>query len=476
MNRRFHCQALRCLTKNTRSYVRAPSIGLKALLRAITISASVNLLAIFLTPFSLAKGLGDKWVATWASAMQGTLIVAPAPPYGDTPASIYGQQPDLTFAFPYGTNSGAVDQTIRLIVKPDLWGRWVRLRFSNFFGCQPVTFSDVRIALQSYSANLTPSTNTQVTFGGKSSVIIKAGDRIFSDPVQLPLTIQRNPSLLGLNLAVSIAVQGQSGPITYHADSFTTSYISPSGSGDHTADLSGENYPYSTSSWFFLDAIDVLAPADTVVICALGDSITDGEFSTLNADDRWANALFDRLHRIYGDHVSLVNEGIGGNTVVNPPQIGPAAVDRLKRDVLSLSGLTTVIWLEGINDFGGSNNTVSAVIAGLTEGVRRMHAKGLKVIGATITSSLGYSLDSTTGTPATDAKRQATNAFIRNSGIYDGVADFDAVTIDHTTGQLSPEFVPDSTKGGPGDMLHPNRAGYQAMANSVNAGEILPQQ
>jgi lysophospholipase L1-like esterase len=85
-------------------------------------------------------------------------------------------------------------------------------------------------------------------------------------------------------------------------------------------------------------------------------------------------------------------------------------------------------------------------------------------------------LDSTAGTPATDAKRQATNAFIRNSGIYDGVADFDAVTIDHTTGQLSPEFVPDSTMGGPGDMLHPNRAGYQAMANSVNAGEILPQQ
>ncbi len=110
------------------------------------------------------------------------------------------------------------------------------------------------------------------------------------------------------------------GPITYHAAAYSTSYLSRPGSGNHTEDVAA--YPYSTTSWFFLDAVDVLASSDTAVVCAFGDSITDGQFSTTNGNDRWPDALSDRLHAMYGNRVSVVNEGIAGNTVVNPPQAG----------------------------------------------------------------------------------------------------------------------------------------------------------
>jgi lysophospholipase L1-like esterase len=317
----------------------------------------------------------------------------------------------------------------------------------------PVTFSKVTVALQSYAANLVADSSTVVTFNRKSNVTIQPGERIFSDPVRLRFVPEGDAercegfSLAGRNLAVSFAVQGKTGPMTSHNAAYHTSYISPSGSGDHTGDLTGANYPYSTTSWLFLDAVDVLAPSDTAVICAFGDSITDGQFSTINGNDRWPNAFSDRIHAVYGDRVSVVNEGIAGNTVVNPAQIGPAAVDRLDRDVLSLSGLTAVIWLEGINDFGAESDSPGAVIAGLTDGINRMHAQGIKVIGATITSSLGCTLLPNWGTTVTDSKRKTTNDFIRHSGLYDGVADMDAATLDSASGQLQPEFVPDSAKG-----------------------------
>jgi lysophospholipase L1-like esterase len=150
----------------------------------------------------------------------------------------------------------------------------------------------------------------------------------------------------------------------------------------------------------------------------------------------------------------------------------------LDRDVLGLSGLTSVVWDESmaLNDFGAENNTASAVIAGLQDGIRRMHAAGIKVVGATIISSLNATVLLNWGTPVTDAKRRATNDFIRHSGLYDSVADMDTATLDPGTGELKPEFVPDSSIGSPGDKLHPNRAGYQAVANTVDLKVIAPQQ
>jgi enterochelin esterase-like enzyme/lysophospholipase L1-like esterase len=403
--------------------------------------------------------------------MQGAYVYSP-PASLDSPLHIFAINPDLRFAFPNATTDGAVEQTFRLIVKPDLFGKEYRLRFSNFFGTQAVTFKAISVAVQDYAGNIIPDTLRKVTFGHADTVTIQPGKLVYSDGFGSPADPD-DPLLKGRNFAVSFAVQGKSGPMTCHTGDFTTSYISPPNSGDHTEDIHDFAFLNSTTAVFFLDALDVLASADTAVVCAFGDSITDGTFSTINGNDRWSNDLSIRLHEVYGNKVSVVNEGIGGNTVVNPLQIGPAAVDRLDRDVLGLSGLTSVIWLEGINDFGAENSPADAVIAGLQDGITRMHAAGIKVVGATITSSLNCAVLPNWGTPATDAKRRATNEFIRNSGRYDSVADMDAATLDPGTGELKQEFVPDSSIGSPGDKLHPNRAGDQSMANTVDLKVIV---
>jgi lysophospholipase L1-like esterase len=282
----------------------------------------------------------------------------------------------------------------------------------------------------------------------------------------------------GRKLVVSFHVAGESGPMTWHAKALTTSYLTAPGAGAKGQLEDEAAFPYSTTSWYFLDAVDMMAPSSTQVVVAFGDSITDGTASTLNGDDRWPNALSRRLHAAYGDRVSVVNAGIGGNQVAGPPEYsaqkpfagGPAAGQRLERDVLSLSGVTAVIWLEGINDFSSNGNaaveTVEAAMRGIT-GRIRSRLPGVRVIGATVTSALG-STNAAHGSAAEDEKRRALNDFIRRSGIFDSVADFDRATVDPQTGGLRPEFVPDSTTGGPGDKLHPNRAGYLAMAMAID--------
>ena len=227
-----------------------------------------------------------------------------------------------------------------------------------------------------------------------------------------------------------------------------------------------------------------MAPAETVVIACFGDSITDGTLSTLNGDDRWPDVLSRRLRAAYGNRVSVVNAGIGGNQIIGPAKYsatapvsgGPSALDRLERDVLSLAGVTDIIWLEGINDLS-RGATAEAVIAGMQELVKRVRARGkLKIIAATITSGLGNSGDA--GTVSVNERRQTINKFIRTGGlpggIFDGVADFDAVTVDAKTGGLRAEFQPNSTIGGAGDKLHPNRAGYQAMGNAIDLTLLAP--
>jgi lysophospholipase L1-like esterase len=224
----------------------------------------------------------------------------------------------------------------------------------------------------------------------------------------------------------------------------------------------------------------VVTSSGTTVVACFGDSITDGTASTLNGDDRWPDVLSTRLHRAHGNRASVVNAGIGGNRITGPEAYsssapfagGPSALDRLERDVLGLSGLTTVIWLEGINDLS-AGQSADAVIEGMKEGVKRLRSRtALRIIGGTITSALGAA--SAAGTPEVDAKRQAINAFVRGSGLFDGVADFDAATLDPQTGRLRPSFQPNSTTGGTGDALHPNRAGYQAMGHAIDLIQLAP--
>jgi lysophospholipase L1-like esterase len=417
---------------------------------------------------------GEAWATSWAASAQG--------PY---PVGNPSAQPDQRFAFPVPA-AGANDQTLRLVLRPTLWGRQARLRLSNAFGTRPLTLDGGFAGLQLGGAALVPGTNRPVRFGGgREGVTIPPGGMAWSDPVELPFAADPDsPLLAGRKLAVSLHVAGRSGPMTWHAKALQTSYVTAPGTGARGPDEGEAAFPYSTASWFFLDALDVTAPAGTPVIVALGDSVTDGTASTMNGDDRWPDVLARRLHAAHGNRVAVVNAGIGGNQVVGPREYGPerpfpggpSALQRLERDALSLSGVTTVVWLEGTNDFSRNGNaTAEAVQAGMREGVARIRARlpGVRVVGATVVPALG-STSAAHGFPEQDEKRKALNAFIRGSGLFDAVADFDAATLDPATGGLRPEMVPESTTGGPGDRLHPNRAGYLAMGMTVDPAGVAP--
>ncbi len=236
------------------------------------------------------------------------------------------------------------------------------------------------------------------------------------------------------------------------------------------------------TSWFFVDAADTVALPGMRVVVALGDSTTDGTGSTLNGDDRWTDVLSRRLHAADGTRIVVVNEGIAGNQVLGPANDtpdhpapgGPSAAARLDRDVLSLSGVTDVIWLEGINDLA-AGAMPDAIRDGMQAAIGQIRAriKGVKVFGATLTSSRASMLPHY-GTAEVDERRHALNDLIRKSGLFDSVIDFDAATVDTQTGELRPEFVPPSTFGGAGDKLHPNRPGYVAMGNAVNLELLAP--
>jgi lysophospholipase L1-like esterase len=417
-------------------------------------------LALLALPLSAREPL--KWVTTWTASVHG--------PY---PSGNASAQPNLSFAFP-APAAGARDQTFRLIVMPELWGTTARLRFSNTFGTQPVTFDGVYAGLHLGGGAIVAGTNRAIRFAGKPSVTIPPGESVWSDPVALNL----GANLAGRKLAVSFHIAGESGPMTWHAKALTTSYLTAPGAGAKGQLEDESSFPFTTTSWYFLDAVDMMLPSSTQLVVTLGDSITDGTASTLNGDDRWPNVLSRRLHTAHGNRVAVVNAGIGGNQVAGPAEYsaqrpyagGPAAGQRLDRDVLTLSGVTAVIWLEGINDFStNANAPVETVEAAMREIAGRIRAKirDVRLIGATVVSALG-STNAAHGSAAEDEKRRVLNAFIRTSGLFDAVADFDKATIDTSTGALRPEFVPDSTTGGPGDKLHPNRAGYLAMAMSID--------
>jgi lysophospholipase L1-like esterase len=416
---------------------------------------------------------GQKWVVSWTGSVHGPY------PIGNPSA-----QPDQRFAFP-SAQTGANDQTFRLIVRPDIWGQQARLRFTNVFGTKPLTLDGVFVGLQQGGPGIVKGTNRPVSFGGKDSVTIAPGASVWSDGVALWFVRDAAASeLAGRKLAVSFHVAGESGPMTWHAKALTTSFVTAPGAGSKGKDEDEAAFPYSTASWFFLDAVEMMAPQESYAIVAFGDSITDGTASTMNGDDRWPDVLSRRLHAVHGNRVAVVNAGIGGNQVAGPPEYGPqkpfpggpSAAARVDRDVLELSGVGAMIWLEGINDFSKNGNaSLETVQAGMKEVVGRIRARqpNIRLIGATVVTALGSS-SAAHGFPEQDAKRKALNEFIRTSGLFDGVIDFDKATLDQGTGSLKPEFVPESTTGGPGDKLHPNRAGYLAMGMAIDLDLLKP--
>ncbi|MGI4798106.1 MAG: GDSL-type esterase/lipase family protein [Janthinobacterium lividum] len=428
---------------------------------------------------------GREWVASWATSIQGAYIAPVNPLPGYVPP--YEANPDLRFALPRGTASGAQNQTMRMIIAPDLWGDTVRIRFSNTYGASPLHIQAATVGLQEKQSLIVQGTLTKLSFGHRPAVEVPVGQTLLSDPVHLAFVNDvTRPLLAGRNLAVSFAIAGSSGPLSVHNEAYRTSYISPPGAGDVTGDTSDTNYPYSTLSTFVVSELDVQADDDTLVVCALGDSITDGTFSTTNGSDRWSDALSIRLHRLLGDHVSVVNAGIGGNTVQGSLN-SPPATERLDRDVLSLAGLRIVAWLEGSNDIGGLQATPQAVEAGYVNVVHRLHAHGVGVVGLTLTSarppggvvpanspllSESAAFAALYASAHYDADRRELNAYIKTSGLFDLVADIATATTDPATGSTYERFVPNSD-GSAGDYLHLNRAGYQVIADTIVKMEKL---
>lgn len=410
-----------------------------------------------------AARAAETFVAAWAASAQGPY------PIGNPSA-----QPELKFAFP-DPAKGARDQSFRMVVTPNLWGRQARIRLSNVFGKQPVTFAGAFVGLHLASGAVMPGTSKRVTFGGKDSITVPPGQMVVSDPVALTFVKRAgDPLLQGRRLAVSFHVAGESGPMTWHAKALTTSYLTAPGAGAKGGEEGELAFPFSTTSWYFLDAVEMSAPANTRVVVAFGDSITDGTGATINGDDRWPDVLQRRLRAEYGNRWVVVNAGIGGNRVLgptdyerNPGAGGPPALKRMARDVISLPGVAAVVWLEGINDFG-SAVSLEPVVQGVRDGVAALRAgiPKVRVVMGTLTAA--RNAPSNHGTAEVEARRQAFNTFVRNAGIFDGVADFDAATFDAATGELKAEMQPGSTAGGPGDKLHPNRAGYAAMAAAID--------
>jgi lysophospholipase L1-like esterase len=344
-------------------------------------------------------------------------------------------------------------QTIRQIVHTSISGTEARIEISNTFGTAPLTVSDVHIAQSGSGSAITAGTDTTLTFGGSTTTTIAAGATGISDPAGFSV-----PALS--NVAVSFYLPDPTGASTYHQQGTQTNYIA-SGDVSGSASLSGAQ---TTSSYFFLSNLDVLNSASQGSVVTLGASITDGYASTQNANTRWPNDLAARLVGA-GDTVGVINEGISGNRLL-VDGAGQSALNRFDRDVLGQPGVRWVIFSDDpINDLGSTSPqpTSAQLIAGIQQLITLAHQNGIKFICSTLTPYQGASYWNASGETA----RDAINAWIRagNNGC-DGVIDQDTAT--HNPADPT-WYLPAYDSG---DHLHPNDAGYQAIANAVNLGLI----
>ena len=375
----------------------------------------------------------ERWVGAWACSPQ---LVEPnnRPP-------------------PPGLNGATLRQRVRV----SLAGRNIRVRLSNAFGDTAVTLASVHIARAVNGSAIERESDHALTFGGLASVTIPAGAPIISDELFFPIAALSD-------VAITIHFRDTPRDITGHPGSRTTSYLQ---AGDFVA---APDLPEAarTDHWYFINGIDVRAeqPAAAAIV-VLGDSITDGRGSTTNGNDRWPDRLARRLQSDPATaHIAVLNHGIGGNRLLRDG-LGPNALARLDRDVLAQTGVRWLIVLEGVNDLGtavgarAKNEPFASardVIAGYEQIIARAHARGLLVYGATIMPFAGFGLYDR---PESEADRQAVNTWIRTSGSFDAVIDFDAAVRDVD----SPPHL--AAAYDVGDHLHLNPAGYARMAEAI---------
>jgi lysophospholipase L1-like esterase len=355
-------------------------------------------------------------------------------------------------------------------VRLSIGGRQIRVRLSNEHGSTPLTIGSATVALPTTPANIKPGSLRPLTFDGRSGITIPAGAPVLSDPVELPV-----PS--GAEISISLYFPQQVRMPTVHALALKRAIVTPR--GDFTRAYHVETQAISESS-ILVSAVLVPARSGQRLVVAMGDSLTDGDGSTVEADGSWPSALARRLDtRAGGPEVAVVSAGIAGNRLLADgfgiAALGISALARFDRDVLTLPGVTHVVLLEGMNDLGFpgatlggrplagplETRTVEDLIGAYRQLIERAHARGIKLIGATLTPCEGVDVRSYY-TGSKEAARQAVNTWIRTSGAFDGVIDFDAVLRDPShpsriqAGYASP------------DHLHPNDAGYQAMADAID--------
>lgn len=392
--------------------------------------------AFALAAAGLAAAAAPRWVGAWASSQM---------------------VPEGQNALPA---ADLQDATLRQVVRVTAGGPQVRIRLSNAFGTQPLAFGAVHVARAGPpgSARIAPGGRI-VTFDGRPDVVVPAGADYLSDPIPFAVRpLER--------IAVTVHLPEAPAQQTGHPGSRTTSFIAR-GAWVDAADLPGAK---TAVRWYQLAGVDVAASPRQAAVVAFGDSITDGYGVGPDRDERWPDFLAERLQASPATrHLSVLNHGIGGNRL-RLDGLGPNALARFDRDVVSQSGVTHVIILEGVNDLGtltrdapqppeAHAQLVREMIGAYAQMAARARAKGIKVIGATITpygGSAYYHPDA-----ANEADRQAVNAWIRGSGAFDAVIDFDAALRD----PQRPERMRADLDSG--DGLHPSIAGYRAMAAAI---------
>jgi lysophospholipase L1-like esterase len=406
---------------------------------------------------------GQHWVGTWATALMARV------PAGERPAPGHLAQPadvptNATVAQPLQSSALQFsNQTLRQIVRVSLGGEQIRVVFSNRYGTAPLAIGAAHVALRDKESSIVAGSARPLTFAGQPTASISGGAMLVSDPVKLAV-----PALA--DLVIDLYLPGDTAasksPVTLHPAAWQTNYVSQAGNHAGAA-----NFPMQattafnrngmpSATWFYLARVEVLAPVQAGAVVAFGDSITDGTASGLDANSRWPDHLAKRLAREKLP-MAVLNLGIGGNRVLDEGA-GPSALSRIDRDVLAQPGITHVIFLEGINDIGGARDKASPsaadVIAGHRQVIELARARGLKVIGATLTPFEGANYYTAAG----EAKRQALNEWIRTSKMYDGVIDFDAALRDPSRPTRTlPQYDP-------GDHLHATGDGYRVMAEAID--------
>ncbi|WP_086821303.1 SGNH/GDSL hydrolase family protein [Allokutzneria sp. NRRL B-24872] len=354
------------------------------------------------------------------------------------------------------TPNGYPNHSIRNVVHTSVGGDAARVRLSNAFGKAPLPLTaTVAVAESGKGPKAVAGTMRELTFGGSKTITVPPGAEVVSDPVRLAVPADGD-------LLITTFTPSPSGPVTYHPAALQTSFFTRA--GDKAAEESGASFTEKTSVWHYVAGVDVLAPQVRGAVVALGDSITDGVGGTASTNSRWPDFLADRLlARPKPLQLGVLNSGISANRVLldgGNPSAGVNALARLDRDVLTSTGVRTVIMLEGINDIQQTPNQTDAaqIVAGMRQVVQQAHARGIRVLGGTLTPFKGWR----SYTETLEATRAKVNELIRSGTVFDGVIDFDKAVRDPQDPQkIRAEY--DS-----GDRLHPGDAGFKAMAAAVD--------